>query len=61
MSSGPVLVRIELEFENGKIVRLTGSEAEKWMLAVNSQTALSFAHGREFPKLAWQEVKPPKP
>ncbi len=53
------VIRVEVEFEDGKVIRLTGRSAGRWQEAVESQSFLAFAHGRAFPRLRWQRVRRP--
>ncbi len=51
------IIRVELEYDNGEIHRLTGEEAEKWLEAANGQAVFNSVHGMQFPKLDWEIVK----
>ena len=50
-------IRVEIEFDDGQINRLTGEAAEKWNAAVNEQTVVAETHGILFPELPWQVFK----
>lgn len=50
-------VRVEIEFDNGEIMRLTGEQAELWQKAVESQGVMSAIHGNEFPALKWEKFQ----
>ncbi len=51
------IVRVEIEKEDGTIIRVTGEEAEKWSKACEAMVTLSFSHGFPFPELNWEEEK----
>jgi len=51
------LVRVELEYDNGEIHRLTGEDAEKWLEAANGQAVMSALHGMSFPEFKWEITK----
>jgi hypothetical protein len=51
------IVKVELEYDNGEIHRLTGEEAEKWLEAANGQAVLGWTHGMPFPELEWEVIK----
>jgi hypothetical protein len=47
-------VRVEIEFDDGMITRMTGEQAEKWQKACMSLSVYSSVHGNEFPKFEWE-------
>jgi hypothetical protein len=53
---GP-LVRVELEYKNGTITRLTGKNAQKWLEMVNGQVTIAAVHGFGLPPFKWKNVK----
>jgi hypothetical protein len=52
--SEPKLIRITMEFDNGKIQWLEGKEAHKWLEACNNQAVMEHIHGRSFPEFKWK-------
>lgn len=52
------LVRIEMEYANGKVTTLEGEEAQRWIEAANGAVSMSTAHGFPFPKFDWQITIP---
>lgn len=55
--SEPKTVRVEIEFEDGRIIRLTGAEAEAWSQQVNNGSVMAFVHGMSHEPLPWKEFK----
>lgn len=51
------MVRVEMEFEDGRIQRLSGEEAQKWLTAVNGQCTMGWVHGMPMPQFEWEVVK----
>ncbi|KKM73591.1 hypothetical protein LCGC14_1409000 [marine sediment metagenome] len=51
------IIRVELEYDNKEVHRLTGKEAEKWLEAANCQAVFNSVHGIQFPKLDWEILK----
>ena len=58
--SGPDCVRVEFEFADGSVKRLTGTAARTWMDEANGNYALADAHGFVFAKLPWEVLSPPE-
>lgn len=48
-------IRVEIEFDDGTIMRLIGEQAELWQKAVESQGVMSAIHGHPFPELKWEK------
>ncbi len=55
----PKTIRVEIEYEDGNMRRLTGEAAQKWADAVQGEALFAFAHGQRFPEFPW-EILPPK-
>lgn len=53
----PKLVRVEMEFDDGKVQRLSGDVAEEWLQRVNGFVTLAWVHGSNFPEFKWEEIK----
>jgi hypothetical protein len=51
------VVRVEIEFDNGKVVRVTGEEADKWDAGCRSTAMSAFIHGVNFPEVDWEIVE----
>ena len=47
-------VRVEIEFDDGMITRLSGEEAERHRQACNNMCVMASVHGSEFPKFDWE-------
>jgi hypothetical protein len=47
-------IRVEIESEDGKIIRLTGDEAEKWARACEATGFMSATHDMPFPTMNWK-------
>jgi hypothetical protein len=60
MDPKSLLVRIEMEYENGEIVRLTGDNAKEWSRACVQESMLAYNHGMRFPTLEWETVRKAK-
>jgi len=56
MSDDKKIVRVELEYDDGSIHRLTGDDAEKWLEAANGQAVMSHIHGMPFPSFDWEII-----
>lgn len=54
------LVRVELEYSDGEVWRLTGDQAQKWLDAANGQAVHCSLHGMDFPDLDWSRDKSPE-
>jgi hypothetical protein len=52
------LVRVELEYSDGKVVQLTGDDATIWNNACHAQAVMSFVHGKKFPEVDWKVIRP---
>jgi len=50
-------IRVEIEKDDGTIIRITKEEAEKWDKACESMVDFCFAHNILFPELEWEEYK----
>jgi hypothetical protein len=50
-------VRVEIEFEDGKIISLHGDDAQKWQELVNGMSVVHFVHGGAQPELPWKETR----
>jgi len=48
------LVRVTLEYDNGRITSLEGEDADSWMSAANSACVMSHIHGMPFPDFNWK-------
>jgi len=57
----PKAIRVEIEFDDGRIIRLAGDDAERWSQAANGQAVFNAVHGLPFPELPWQVFKIEKP
>jgi len=57
MSDEKKAVRIEMEFDDGTVQRLTGEQAQKWLDAANGQAVMGWAHGMEFPQFDWEVAR----
>jgi len=57
MPNDKKIIRVELEYDNGEIHRLTGEEAEKWLEAANGQAVMGHIHGMPFPALDWEIIR----
>ena len=54
------LVKVELTFDSGAVLTLTGAEAKQWEEATTGQASFCFVHGMLFPELKWVETKKEK-
>ena len=54
------LVKVELTFDSGAVLTLTGAEATQWEEAITGQASLCFVHGVMFPEFKWVETKKEK-
>ncbi len=52
--SEPKLIKVTMEFDDGKIQWLVGAKAEEWLKAVNGQCVMSHIHGMSFPSFRWK-------
>ena len=50
------LVRVEMEFADGKIQRLTGEAAQVWLKDVNGMVDLGRAHGMHLKEHPWEST-----
>ena len=50
-------VRVEIEFEDGKIISLHGDDAEKWQQLVKGMSVMHFVHGGAGVELPWKETR----
>jgi hypothetical protein len=60
MSEDPPLVRVELEYADGRVDRLVGPDAQKWFKAANGAASVSAAHGFDYFKnlgLKWETTQ----
>lgn len=57
MSTEASLVKITMEFSDGKVQSLEGNKADEWLKAVNGQCVMSHIHGMSFPKFNWKVKK----
>lgn len=55
--SAPKTVRVEIEKDDGTIIRLTGEEARKWGDHVEGMATCCHVHRRSFPELKWEQAK----
>lgn len=46
-----------MEFEDGRIQRLTGEDAERWLTAADAQCTIGWVHGMPFPSFEWEIVQ----
>ena len=53
--------RVEIEFEDGEVQVLTGTDANEYQKSVISNATVAYCHGMQSPTLAWQQLKPPRP
>lgn len=53
----PKMIKIELEFDDGRIQRMTGEDANKWLEAVSDQAVFCHVHGVPFPQMHWEIYK----
>lgn len=51
-----VVRRVEIEYEDGETIRVTGAWAMKWQEMVESQALCAFVHGVKVPKIEWETV-----
>ena len=51
------LIKITLEYDNGDVSYLEGSEAERWSKAVDGAIVMNAIHGNEFPEFKWKKVR----
>ena len=58
-NTDPKLVKVELEYADGEINRLTGKDAEEWLSQVNSWAGLAYAHGFSGKLFKWEVISPP--
>ena len=49
-----LLVKVEFEYENGEINKLTGKKAQEWLAAVNGQVSIARIHGCNLPAFDWE-------
>ena len=49
----PKLIRVTMEFDDGKIQVLENNEANRWLKAINNMCVLEHVHGRPFPSFKW--------
>ncbi len=50
-------VRVEIEFEDGKIISLHGEDAERWQQLVQGMSVMHWAHGGDQNPLPWKETR----
>lgn len=50
-------VRVEIEFEDGRIISLHGDDAERWQQMASGMAVHSFAHGVTMDPLPWKETR----
>lgn len=50
----PKTVRVEIEFEDGKIISLHGDDAERWQQLVSGMSVLHAVHGGNVDPLPWK-------
>lgn len=56
----PKLIRLEFEYDDGSIQRLTGEEAHRWFREANAAVTISTIHGAPFPgDFQWEWVRKP--
>ena len=53
----PKIIRVEMEYDDGRLMRLTGNAAVKWLDAANNQASIGSIHGFPFPKIEWEIIK----
>jgi hypothetical protein len=51
------LVRVELEYADGEVIRLVGDEARRWYEAGLAESVLAWNHGMRFPEVTWETVR----
>jgi len=51
------LIRVELEYDDGSIKRLTGDNAHKWNEQVSNASMMAYIHGSRFELLSWEETR----
>lgn len=53
----PKIVRVILEYENGKVTEVTGEDATKWQSAVGAAIMVTFSQGVPFPPIPWKTIR----
>jgi len=57
MSDNPKMIRVELEYSDGSVVRLTGAEATRWYHACAEEATFCQTRGLKFPVFQWEMVR----
>lgn len=54
--SEPKTVRVEIEFEDGRIISLHGDDAQAWQEMASGMAVMSFVHGGSQKPFPWKET-----
>lgn len=52
-NTDPTVTRVEIEFSDGRIARLTGEQAHQWNQACIGAIGNAYVHGCSFPEFKW--------
>lgn len=52
-ADSPTVTRVEIEFSDGRIARLTGEQAHYWNEACIGAIGNAYVHGCKFPEFKW--------
>ncbi len=55
----PRVVRVEMTWDNGKIMFLEGEEADQWVKTADASVAYARGHGVSFPSSYWRTKPAP--
>jgi hypothetical protein len=50
------IIRVEIEREDGSVIRVLDNEAEKWAEITDSMASYAYAHGASYDNIHWEEV-----